>query len=88
VTRAEISLVTLSVAFRPSAWLQLWTGVLGDVEFSLVFPFGLAGLVTVALFCVEWVLERVGRNGRSLEQQKSFSEEQNLDVENVSSAKP
>jgi hypothetical protein len=66
MTTAGIWLVLLSVALFPSEWFQFLTGVLADAEFVFVFPFGLAALVTVALFGVEWTLQGFGRNERSL----------------------
>jgi hypothetical protein len=66
VTRAGILLVVLSVPSFPCEWFGFLTGVLGDAEFVLVFPLGLAGMVTLALFGVERLLRGFGRNDRSL----------------------
>jgi hypothetical protein len=66
VTPAGILLVLLSLAWFPCELFCFLRCVLGDAEFALVFPFGLAAMVTVALFGVEWVLQGFGRNERSL----------------------
>jgi hypothetical protein len=66
MSHAGILLALPPVPSFPSEWLRFLQGVLGDAEFLLVFPLGLAGMVTLALFGVERVLQGFGRNDRSL----------------------
>jgi hypothetical protein len=66
MTGAGNSLVMLSLPSFQSAWWSFLKDLLGDADFVLVFPLGLAGFVTVALFCVEWMLYGFDRNHRSL----------------------
>jgi hypothetical protein len=66
MSHVGILLALLSERSFPCEWLRFLQRVLGDTEFLLVFPFGLAGMVTLALFGVERVLQGFGRNDRSL----------------------
>jgi hypothetical protein len=66
MSHAGILLALLSERSSPCEWLRFLQRVLSDTEFLLVFPLGLAGMVTLALFGVERVLQGFGRNDRSL----------------------